>query len=206
MNSPGHLPLFHQSQSRSPRTAPVLGRRDMISYHASTQFNPRQRTAASSRFWRQATWPLRLHVAARPPKHCGGWTAGDGRAPGPRAPRFGGFALVRANSCQSLPRMNRPKASLIVVNPVACLVTFEPSHARRSGQGRPLARFGCRSVRFGFPEIHPSDLLSVIIGRPSFGCRLPIIGSVVKKLVEIRVIRVKAFWPFPTKVGVGRSK
>jgi len=92
--------------ARSPRTAPVLGRRDMISYHASTQFNPRQRTAASSRFWRQATWPLRLHVAA----------TGDDRAPGPRAPRFGGFALVRANSCQSLPRMNRPKARLIVLN------------------------------------------------------------------------------------------
>jgi len=66
-------------------------------------------------------------------------------------------------------------------------VTFEPGNARRSGKCRPLTRFGCRPVRFGFRAIRPSDFLSGIFGRPSFGCRLPIIGSVVEKFVKIRV-------------------
>jgi hypothetical protein len=93
-----------------------------------------------------------------------------------------------------------PQSSLIVLNPVGCLVTFEPSNARRSGQGRPLARFGCRSVRFGFREIHPSDLLSVIIGRPSFGCRLPIIGSGVKNSWELASFASK----FPLRISPDR--
>ena len=157
---------------------------------------------------------------------------------------------------------NRTKSRLIVVNPVICLATFEPSNARRSGECRPLVVFGddqsvsdfgrfalrishlCSSVVvptiyktyweqakthgtflsrrlaafsprekvpagrmrgkgarptkvYPIAETSPAiRFLSVSIGRPSFGCLLPIIGSVVEKFVEISAIRVKAFWPF----------
>jgi len=35
-------------------------------------------------------------------KHCGGWMAGDGRAPAPPPPRLGEFALARSEDVQGL--------------------------------------------------------------------------------------------------------
>ena len=79
------------------RTAPVLGRRDVISCHDSTQFNPPQRKAAPSRFRRQAPWPLRLDVAS----------AGDGRAPQNTCGAFEPGRILSHTRCPGVCRPGR---------------------------------------------------------------------------------------------------
>jgi hypothetical protein len=79
------------------------------------------------------------------------------------------------------------------------LAPLHPSDARRSdrtlgGQSKYLFASIRVHSRLKFSDFGAriSDLESVSIGRPSFGCLLPFTGSAVKKFVPIREIRVSA--------------
>jgi hypothetical protein len=86
------------------RTAPVLGRRGMISYPTSAQPNTPQRTATSTRHQQQAMRPFYPYAAA----------AGDGRAPSPHpaghSPGICGSLGRRSDAagCQSVSNRVKP--------------------------------------------------------------------------------------------------
>ena len=89
------------------RTAPVLGRRGMISYPTSAQPNTPQRTATSTRHQQQAMRPLHPYAAA----------AGDGRAPGPctsRRPFPVELAPQLAFGCSTLSNRVKPRQTTLL--------------------------------------------------------------------------------------------
>jgi hypothetical protein len=72
-----------------------------------------------------------------------------------------GFPMSRAESSQIV--VNRAKSRLMVVNPITCPATLEPSNARRAGQTRLRPQFppfaSLRPLRIS--RLRPSDFIYV---------------------------------------------